>query len=73
MINICAREATLGHVTMWVLIIVLIRVVFHGPHDRRLSMQASFTRGKLPLTAATAPVTLKISLCLSHQIEHRDI
>jgi hypothetical protein len=54
----CARETTLGHVITWVLIIVLVGVVFHGPHDRDLTMKPSFTRGKLPLTAPTAPVTL---------------
>jgi hypothetical protein len=58
MISICAKETTLGHVMMWVLFIVLIRVVFHGPHGRGLNMKPSFTRGKLPLTAPVAPVTL---------------
>jgi hypothetical protein len=51
-------ETTLGHVTMWVLLIVLIGVVFRGPHGRGLSTQPSFTRGKLSLTAPIAPVTL---------------
>jgi hypothetical protein len=31
------------------------------------------TKGKLPLTAHVAPVTLQISLYLHHQIGHRDI
>jgi hypothetical protein len=43
---------------MWVLIIVLIEVVFNGPYGRGLSTQLSFTKGKLPLTATVAPVTL---------------
>jgi hypothetical protein len=33
-------------VMMWVLIIVLIGVVFHGPHGRGLNTQPSFTKGK---------------------------
>jgi hypothetical protein len=37
MISVCARETTLGHVMMWVLIIILTGVVFHGPHDGGLS------------------------------------
>jgi hypothetical protein len=44
MISICAGETTLGHVMMWVLIIVLIGVVSHGPHDRGLSTQPYFTK-----------------------------
>jgi hypothetical protein len=48
-IRICAGETTFGHVMMWVLIIVLIGVVFHGPHDRGLSMQPSVTRGTAAL------------------------
>jgi hypothetical protein len=47
-INICAWETTLGHVMMWVLIIVLTGVVFPGPHGRGLNTQPSFTRRKLP-------------------------
>jgi hypothetical protein len=39
-------------------IIVLIGVVFHGPHGKRQNMQPSFTRGQLPLTLLLAPVTL---------------
>jgi hypothetical protein len=58
MISVCAGETTLGHVIMWILIIVLIGVVFHGPHGRRLSTQLSFTKGKLPLPAPIAPATL---------------
>jgi hypothetical protein len=34
MISVCAGETTLGHGMMQVLIVVLIGVVFHGPHDR---------------------------------------
>jgi hypothetical protein len=45
-------------VMMWVLIIVLTEVVFHGPHGRGLSTQPFFTKGKLPQTAPMAPVTL---------------
>jgi hypothetical protein len=33
-ISICEGEITPGHVMMWVLIIALIGVVFHGPHDK---------------------------------------
>jgi hypothetical protein len=54
----CTGETSLGHVMMWVLIIVLTGVVFHGPHGRELSTKLSFTKGKLPLTALMAPVTL---------------
>jgi hypothetical protein len=36
MISVCAGETTLGHGVMWVLI-VLIEVVFRGPHGRGLS------------------------------------
>jgi hypothetical protein len=43
-------ETALGHVMMWDLIIVLTGVVFHAPHDRRLSVH--------PLAAPAAPVTL---------------
>jgi FtsZ-interacting cell division protein ZipA len=50
MISICAMEITLGQVMMWVLIIALIGVVFHGLHGKRQNMQPSFTRGQLPLT-----------------------
>jgi hypothetical protein len=45
-------------VMMWVLITALIGDVFHGPHDSGLNTQPSFTRGKLPLTALMASVTL---------------
>jgi hypothetical protein len=58
---------------MWVLIIAIIGVVFHGPHGRGQNTQPSLTRGKLPLTAPMAPRTLEISLCLSHLIGHGDI
>jgi hypothetical protein len=51
MIIIYAGETTLGHGMIWVLIIVLVGVVFHGPHDRGLGTQPSFTREELPLTA----------------------
>jgi hypothetical protein len=34
MISVCARETTLGRGMVWVLIIALIGVVFHGPHGR---------------------------------------
>jgi hypothetical protein len=57
MISVCARETTLGQAMMWVLIIVLIGVVFMG-HMAEAKHTASFTRGKLPLTAPMAPVTL---------------
>jgi hypothetical protein len=42
MISVCAGETTLGRVMMWVLIIALIGVLFHGPHGRVLNMQPSF-------------------------------
>jgi hypothetical protein len=58
MISVCARETTLGQVMMWDLIIALIGVVFHEPHDKGISMQPSCTRGKLTLTKPMAPVTL---------------
>jgi hypothetical protein len=45
MISICAGETTLGHVMMWVLIIALIGVVFHGPHGKGQNTQSSFTMG----------------------------
>jgi hypothetical protein len=34
--NICARETTLDHVIMRVIIFALIGVVFHGPHGTGL-------------------------------------
>jgi hypothetical protein len=34
--NICARETTLGHVIMRVIIFALIGVVIHGPHGTGL-------------------------------------
>jgi hypothetical protein len=57
-ISICAGETSPGRVMMWVLIIALTGVVFHGPHGKGINIQPSFTRGKLPLTAPKAPVTL---------------
>jgi hypothetical protein len=56
--NICARETTLGHVMMRVIIFFLIGVVFHGPHGTGLTTQPFFKRALLPLTAIKAPVTL---------------
>jgi hypothetical protein len=38
-ISICAGETTLGHVMMWVLIIALTGVVFHGPHGKGINIQ----------------------------------
>jgi hypothetical protein len=58
MTSICARETTLGRVMIRVLITDLTEVVFYGPHGKGQNMQPSFTRGKLPLTAPLAPVTL---------------
>jgi hypothetical protein len=44
-INICTGETTLDHVMMFVIIIILIGVVFRGPHNKGQNMQPSFTRG----------------------------
>jgi hypothetical protein len=60
--SICAREITLGHVMMRVIIFVLTGVVFHGPYSTGLNTQKclkhSFKRALLPLTAIKAPITL---------------
>jgi hypothetical protein len=58
MLSIYVEGTTLDRVMMWVLIIALTGVVFHGPHGKGINIQPSFTRGKLPLTAPVAPVTL---------------
>jgi hypothetical protein len=57
MINICARETSLGHVMMWSSIFVLIGVVFHEPPGKKQNMLLYFTIGQLPLTVVLAPVT----------------
>jgi hypothetical protein len=49
-------ETTLGHVMMWVLITALIGVMFHAPHGR--GHAALLHKGKMPLTATMALVTL---------------
>jgi hypothetical protein len=38
-ISICAGETSPGRVMMWVLIIALIGVVFHGPHGKGINIQ----------------------------------
>jgi hypothetical protein len=43
--TICPRETTLGHVTMWFLIIAFIGVLFHGLHGKGQNTQPSFARG----------------------------
>jgi hypothetical protein len=45
MISLCARETSLGHVMLWVLITALIGVVFHGILGKRQNTQPSFTQG----------------------------
>jgi hypothetical protein len=39
MISVCAGETSLGRVMMWVLIIALTGVVFHGPHGKGINIQ----------------------------------
>jgi hypothetical protein len=41
--SICAGETILGQVMMWVLIIAVIGLVFHGLHGKEQNMQPSFT------------------------------
>jgi hypothetical protein len=58
MLSICAGKTAHGHVMIWVLIIALIDVVFHGLHDKGQNTQSSFTRGQPPLTVLLVPVIL---------------
>jgi hypothetical protein len=48
MISVCAGKTTLGQVMMWVLIIALIRVIFHGPHGKGQNTQHSFQEDICP-------------------------